>query len=71
MKRPILLLIVLLMVAIPFAASAQDAETVVIRGFGNITSFNPLFTNDGASYQAWSVLWPAPFDVDRDSGEAV
>ena len=71
MKRPILLLIVLLMVAIPFAASAQDAETVVIRGFGNIVSFNPLFTNDGASYQAWSVLWPAPFDVDRDSGEAV
>lgn len=69
MKRRILLFVVLLMFAM--TASAQDSETVVIRGFGNIISFNPLFTNDGASYQAWSVLWPAPFDVDRDTGEAV
>lgn len=68
MKRPLLLLLLVFLVAIPLTATAQDSETVVIRGFGNITSFNPLFTNDGASLQAYAILWPAPFDVDRDTG---
>lgn len=71
MRRPFLFLMLLLLVAVPFAASAQDAETVVIRGFGNISSFNPLLTSDGASFQAWAVLWPALFDVERDTGEPV
>ncbi|MBZ0304065.1 MAG: hypothetical protein K8J31_30290 [Anaerolineae bacterium] len=71
MKRPLLLVLLALLVALPLTATAQDSETVVIRGFGNITSFNPLFTNDGASLQAYAILWPAPFDVDRDTGAPV
>ena len=34
----LLILLLLLFVAL---AAAQDAETIVIRGFGNISTFNP------------------------------
>ncbi|MBZ0287756.1 MAG: hypothetical protein K8I30_09090 [Anaerolineae bacterium] len=51
--------------------SAQDDSTIVVRSLGNITTFNPLMTTDGASFQAYSVLWPAPIDVDSVTGEPV
>jgi peptide/nickel transport system substrate-binding protein len=60
-----------MMIAIPFAASAQDAETLVIRGFGNINGFNPLFASGGASFQAYALLWPPALDVDPNTGEAI
>lgn len=69
MKRSIVLFLVLLLVAIPIIG--QDDETVVIRGFGNIVTFNPALTNDGASFQAYALLFPTPLDVDSFTGEVV
>ena len=69
MKRSIVLFLVLLLVAIPIIG--QDDETVVIRGFGNIVTFNPALTNDGASLQAYALLFPTPLDVDSFTGEVV
>ncbi|MFN8450102.1 MAG: ABC transporter substrate-binding protein [Anaerolineae bacterium] len=73
MKRLVLLLLVLVILAavLPVAVLAQSADTIVIRGFGNIATWNPLMTTDGASYQAYSLLWPAPFDTDSFTGAAV
>jgi peptide/nickel transport system substrate-binding protein len=71
MKRAVLILFVLLVAAVlPVAALAQSADTIVIRGFGNITTFNPHLGSDGASYQAFSLLWPAPFLTDSFTGAA-
>lgn len=69
MKRSIVFLLVLLLVTIPIVG--QDDETVVIRGFGNIVTFNPALTNDGASFQAYALLFPTPLDVDSFTGEVV
>jgi len=62
-------LIVLLLVLSTSAIMAQDDETIVVRGFGNIVSFNPALTNDGASFQAYSVLFPTPYEIDKFTGE--
>jgi peptide/nickel transport system substrate-binding protein len=70
MKRVVLPLLILLAV-LPVAVWAQSADTIVIRGFGNISNFNPHLSNDGASYQAFSLLWPAPFLTDSFTGAAV
>lgn len=69
MKR-LLLVFALLLVALPLTVMAQSADTIVIRGFGNIATFNPHMTSDGASYQAFSLLWPAPFLTDSFTGQA-
>lgn len=69
MKRSTFFLLVLLLLAVPI--SGQDAETIVIRGFGNIVTFNPALTNDGASQQAYSLLFPTPMEVDSFTGEVV
>ena len=61
MRRLSLFLLVLLAILPLTIVSAQDKETVVIRGFGNISTFNPLMTTDGASYQAYSLLWPRAY----------
>ena len=50
---------------------AQDAETVVVRGFGNITTFNPALSGDGASFQAYSILWPKPYEIDSASSAPI
>lgn len=70
--KKLLFLVLLLVMAIPLSAVvAQDDQTIVIRSFGNITTFNPALSNDGASYQAYALLWPAPFGVDSFTGEPV
>jgi peptide/nickel transport system substrate-binding protein len=69
MKRSIIFLFVLLFIAIP--AFGQDADTIVIRGFGNIVTFNPALTTDGASQQAFSLLFPTLLDVDSFTGEVI
>jgi peptide/nickel transport system substrate-binding protein len=70
--RKFFLLVVFITMSVQLTlVSAQDNQTVVIRGFGNITSFNPLSASDGASYQAFSLLWPSPFDLDSFTGEPV
>ena len=72
MKRLFLIVMILLMAALmPSAAFSQSNDTIVIRSFGNISSFNPLLTSDGASYQAYSLIWPAPFLTDTFTGAAV
>ncbi|MEP7290567.1 MAG: ABC transporter substrate-binding protein [Chloroflexota bacterium] len=72
MKRFALPLLILLMAALlPVAAFGQAADTLIIRGLGNVVTFNPFLTSDGASYQAYSVLWPAPFETDSFTGEPV
>ncbi len=68
--RRIFLIVLMLLVVLPLSiAAAQDDETVVIRGFGNISTFNPALASDGASYQAYSLLFPAPVQVDSFTGE--
>ncbi|MCY4072120.1 MAG: ABC transporter substrate-binding protein [Chloroflexi bacterium] len=57
-------LLILLLVLSAVAATAQDSETIVIRGFGNISTFNPIVSSDGASFQAYSLLWPKPYEID-------
>jgi peptide/nickel transport system substrate-binding protein len=69
MKRSIVFLLVLLLLAVPVVG--QDEETIVIRGFGNIVTFNPALTTDGASQQAFSLLFPTPMEVDSFTGEVV
>jgi len=69
--RMLLALLVLVVLTAPVAVLSQDADTIVIRGFGNINTFNPLMTTDGASFQAYSLLWPAPINVDSFTGEAI
>jgi peptide/nickel transport system substrate-binding protein len=65
-----MLVFALLLVALPLTVMAQSSDTIVIRGFGNIATFNPHLTSDGASYQAFSLLWPAPFLTDSFTGQA-
>ncbi|GAB5493096.1 MAG: peptide-binding protein [Phototrophicaceae bacterium] len=69
MKRSIVFFLVLLLVTIPIVG--QDDETVVIRGFGNIVTFNPALTNDGASQQAYDLLFPKALEVDSFTGEII
>ncbi len=64
------LLIVALLLCLP-AALAQDAETIVIRGFGNVSTFNHIVSSDGASFQAYSVLWPKPYEIDAATSAPV
>ena len=72
MKRFALPLAILLLAALlPVAAFAQSNDTLVIRGLGNLVTFNPMLTSDGASYQAYSVLWPSPFETDTFTGEPI
>lgn len=72
MRRSLLFVLIVLVALLPSAVvSSQDAETIVIRGFGNISSFNPLLTGDGASFQAHSLIFPAPVKVDSFTGEPV
>ncbi|MEO8393396.1 MAG: ABC transporter substrate-binding protein, partial [Chloroflexota bacterium] len=67
----LLLLVVVMAVVLPVAVFAQANDTIVIRGFGNITSFNPLLSSDGASVQAYALLWPNPFKTDSFTGAPV
>lgn len=69
--RAFKLFIILLLALSALAAAAQDAETVVIRGFGNISTFNPALASDGASFQAYSLLWPKPYEIDAASSAPI
>jgi len=72
MRHLKLLFLLFVFVILPLTTVwAQDAETIVIRGLGNITTFNPVLAGDGASFQAYSLLWPPPFEVDSTTGEVV
>ncbi len=62
------------------APSAESADapqaagpegTVVIRNMGNLTSWNPALTSDGASIQARNLLWPPLVNTDDATGAPV
>jgi peptide/nickel transport system substrate-binding protein len=69
MKRSIFFFFILVLLAVPVLG--QDDETIVIRGFGNIVTFNPALTEDGASSQAYQLLWPSMMEVDSFTGEVI
>ncbi|MGB1287623.1 MAG: ABC transporter substrate-binding protein [Aggregatilineales bacterium] len=70
MRLKRILAVVLMLFSIQALVSvAQDDETVVIRGFGNLSSFNPYLASDGASFQAYRLLFPTPFGVNSMTGE--
>src|SRR5437764_649541 len=73
MKRIVALVVLVALVSLPrFNVSAQTAsDTLVIRGLGNITTFNTILSQDGASLQAGNVLWPTLYDLDPASGRPV
>src|SRR5712691_7061440 len=68
MRRLILVLSVLLVMVVPLTAVAGQGakDTIVIRGLGNLTTFNPVSSQDGASLQAHFLLWPPPFETDAN-----
>lgn len=53
------------------AAEGEQTGTIVIRNMGNLTSWNPTLTSDGASIQARNLLWPALIETDGTTGEPV
>ena len=58
----------------PQATEAQATGpegTVVIRNMGNLTSWNPALTSDGASIQARNLLWPPLVNTDDTTGAPV
>ena len=66
--KVLLILLLLLTVAL---AVAQDTETIVVRGIGNISTFNHVLSSDGASFHAFSFLWPKPYEIDAASSAPV
>lgn len=52
-------------------ASTEQTGTMVIRNMGNLTSWNPALTSDGASIQARRLLWPALISTDETTGVPV
>ncbi|MCB0061606.1 MAG: ABC transporter substrate-binding protein, partial [Caldilineaceae bacterium] len=53
------------------ASTGEQTGTIVIRNMGNLTSWNPVLTSDGASIQARNLLWPALINTDETTGEPV
>ncbi len=51
--------------------AAGPEGTVVIRNMGNLTSWNPALTSDGASIQARNLLWPPLVNTDNTTGAPV
>lgn len=73
MRRLVLVVfLVLAVLAVPLATVlGQDSDTIIIRGFGNLVTFNPALSSDGASTQAFALLFPLPFETDRFTGEPI
>ncbi len=53
------------------SSSGSGTGTMVIRNMGNLTSWNPALTSDGASIQARDLLWPALINTDETTGAPV
>lgn len=71
LKHRILLTLALLLIIPLTSVTAQDGTTIVIRNIGNLTTFNPILYNDGASIIAANYLWPQLFEVDRFTGQPI
>lgn len=70
--RPVItvLLLIVCLIGAPMVFS-QDADTIYIRNIGNLTTFNPVLYNDGASLIAGNYLWPPLFETDSFTGEPI
>ena len=53
------------------SSSGEQTGTMVIRNMGNLTSWNPALTSDGASLQARSLLWPPLVNTDETTGAPI
>ena len=71
MKRILLFTaLALLLLSIPALSFAQEG-TLNVRGLGNVSTYNYILNNDGASLGAYALLWPAPFRPDPFTSEWV
>ena len=71
MKRLLLFTaLALLLLSIPALSFAQEG-TLNVRGLGNVSTYNYILNNDGASLGAYALLWPAPFRPDPFTSEWV
>lgn len=57
--------------AVEASPAEGPAGTMVIRNMGNLTSWNPALTSDGASLQARNLLWPALINTDETTGAPI
>ncbi|MCY4024042.1 MAG: ABC transporter substrate-binding protein [Anaerolineaceae bacterium] len=71
LRAAFLVLLAILPALLTGSCATRGPGTVVIRTFGDISSFSPLLAGDGASLQAQALLWPPPLDIDRLTGEAL
>lgn len=70
-RKIIFLCVLLFLVLTVPTAFGQDADTIYIRNIGNLTTFNPVIYNDGASIIAANYLWPPLFETDSFTGEPI
>ncbi len=71
MKRILLFgALTLLLLSVPALSFAQEG-TLNVRGLGNVSTYNYILNNDGASLGAYGLLWPAPFRPDPLTSEWV
>ncbi len=71
MKRVLLFgALALLLLSVPALSFAQEG-TLNVRGLGNVSTYNYILNNDGASLGAYALLWPAPFRPDPFTSEWV
>ncbi len=71
MKRLLLFVVLaLLLLSVPALSFAQEG-TLNVRGLGNVSTYNYILNNDGASLGAYALLWPAPFRPDPLTSEWV
>lgn len=70
--RPLVTVLILVacLIGAPMVFS-QDEDTIYIRNIGNLTTFNPVLYNDGASLIAGNYLWPPLFETDSFTGEPI
>ena len=65
-----LALVLLLLLCVALVAG-QDAETIVVRSIGNLSTFNHVLSSDGASFHGFSFLWPKPYEIDAATSAPV
>ena len=71
MRAAFLVLLAILPALLTRSCATRGPGTVVIRTFGDVSSFSPLLAGDGSSFQAQALLWPPPLDIDQMTGEAL
>lgn len=71
MKRVFLLVAVLMLLALPTMSVLAQSDTVIRIEGSDVVNFNPILWTDGGSNAAGQFIWPAIYDVDPLTGEAI